>query len=118
MTIQSENRSEILNQLFRQLMSWDGTSTNANEIIAKNQPLLIELKEMDTSLSQKGKGEYSEIEKNHVTSIVKVQRDLLDTIKHDRTDILDKMKQMNQKNKVVDNYYTSFQQPIFVDRGM
>ena len=118
MPLQTENRSEILNQLFRQLMSWDGSSTNANEIIAENQPLLVELKEIDASLSRQGKGEYTEMEKNYVSSIVKIQKDLLEVIKHNRTDILEKMKQMNQKNKVVDNYYSSFQQPIFVDRGM
>ena len=118
MPIQSKSRSELLTQLFRQLMSWNGTSVNANEIIAQNQPLLAELKEIDASLSQQGKGEYTEMEKNHVASIVKAQQNLLDVVKQDRAEILEKMKQVNQKNKIVDNYYSSFQQSVFVDKGM
>lgn len=118
MPIQSENRSIILTQLFRQLMSWDGTSLNANEIIAENQPLLAELKEIDSLLNQQGNGKYNEMEQQHVASIIKAQQELLTIIKQDRTDILEKMKQVNQKNKIVDNYYSSFQQSIFVDKGM
>ena len=118
MPIQSKNRSEILNQLFRQLMSWDGTSSNANKIIIENQNLLAELKEIDFLLNQQGDGKYNEMEQQHVASIVKAQKDLLVVIKQDRTEILDKMKQVNQKNKIMDNYYSSFQQSIFVDKGM
>lgn len=118
MSFKQSNRSEILNQLFRQLMSWDSTSTHAKEIIEKNNLLLIELKKIDNFLSQQGDGKYSEVEQQHVASIVKAQQDLLTVIKQDRTAILKKMKQVNQKNKIVDNYYSSVQQSIFVDKGM
>ncbi|MFL2100360.1 hypothetical protein [Mycobacteroides abscessus] len=118
MPIKQADRFEILNLLYRQLMVWDGTSVNANEIIEKNKSLLIELKTIDVLLSEQGNGKYNEMEQQHVASIIKAQQELLTVIKHDRTDILEKMKQVNQKNKIVNNYYSSFQQSIFVDKGM
>ena len=118
MTNQQSNRLEILNQLSQGLQNWDGSSEKANEIVAKNHTLLAELKKADSMLHQQGNGSYTEEEQAQVAIIVEGQQSLLAVIKNDRAAILDKMKQMNQKNKVVDNYYTSFQQPIFVDRGM
>ena len=118
MSIKQADRFELLNLIYRQLMTWDGTSANANKIIEENKLLMTELKTVDDVLSNHGHGEYSEIERQHVASIVKAQKDLLDVIKQDRTAILQKMKQVNQKNKIVDNYYSSFQQSIFVDKGM
>lgn len=115
---QQYNRLEILNQLLQSLQKWDGTSTQANEIIEKNNVLLAELKEIDNSFNQKDNRVYSRREQEQVAAIIEGQQSLLAVIKKDRKVILDKMKQMNQKNKVVDNYYSSFQQPIFVDRGM
>lgn len=115
---QQYNRLEILNQLLQSLQKWDGTSTQANEIIEKNNVLLAELKEIDNSFNQKDNRVYSRREQEQAAAIIEGQQSLLAVIKKDRKVILDKMKQMNQKNKVVDNYYSSFQQPIFVDRGM
>ena len=114
MSNQQENRSAILKQLFHQLQTWDGTAESANEIISQNKSLLFKLKEVDAAL----KTSYSDIEQKQVIEIITVQKNLLTIINQDRTAILDKMKQMNQKNKVVDNYYSSFQQSIFVDKGI
>lgn len=118
MLSQQYNRLEILDQLFQSLQKWDGTSTKANEIIERNNDLLAELKEIDKTLNKKNSGVYSKQEQEKVAAIIERQKSLLTVIKKDRKALLDKMKQMNQKNKVVDNYYSSFQQPIFVDRGM
>lgn len=112
------NRLEILNQLHESFQKWDGTSVKANEIIENNKILLAELKEIDNKSDQQGNRAYSIQEQEQVATILEGQQSLLAVIKKDRATILDKMKQMNQKNKVVDNYYSSFQQPIFVDRGM
>ncbi|MER2041982.1 hypothetical protein [Desemzia incerta] len=115
---QQYNRLGILVQVSQRLHEWDGSSEQANEIIEKNHVLLAELKEMDSLLQQQGNGSYTEKEQNQVAAIIEGQQSLLAVIKKDRQAVLSKMKQMNQKNKVVDNYYSSFQQPIFVDRGM
>lgn len=118
MTNQKPNRLGILNQLSQSLQKWDGSSEQANEIVAKNHTLLVDLKKVDSLLHQQGNEGYTKEEQAQVATIVENQQTLLAIIKKDRAAILEKMKQMNQKNKVVDNYYTSFQQPIFVDRGM
>ncbi|MFL2104971.1 hypothetical protein [Desemzia sp. FAM 23991] len=118
MLAKQDDRFEILNLLYQHLTIWDGSSTSANEIIEKNRHLLAELKAVDERLNRQGNGKYSKIEHQHVVSIVKAQQELLTVIKQDRTAILEKMKQVNQKDKIVNNYYSSFQQSIFVDKGM
>lgn len=118
MTNQQSNRLEILNQLSQSLQKWDGSGEQANEIVAKNHTLLADLKKVDSLLHQQGNESYTKEEQAQVAIIVESQHSLLAVIKNDRAAILEKMKQMNQKDKVVDNYYTSFQQPIFVDKGM
>lgn len=118
MTNQQSSRLEILNHLSQNLEMWDGSSEEANEIVEKNQTLLVKLKNVDRLLTDQGNGEYTKEEQKQVAAIIDGQKSLLAIIQKDRAAILDKMKQMNQKDKVVDNYYTSFQQPIFVDRGM
>lgn len=118
MSIINEKRLTILNLLSQQLKSWDGTSGHADDIITQNKPLLLKLKEVDEILTQQSKDRYTEAEQQQVAEIIAAQQSLLAVIKQDRSAILDKMKQVNQKNKIVDNYYSAFQQSIFVDKGM
>ena len=118
MSITNEKRSSILELLSKQLKSWDGTSEHADKIVTQNKPLLFKLKQIDDVFSQQSQDGYSEAEQQQVAEIIAAQRSLLAVIKQDRSAILDKMKQVNQKNKIVDNYYSAFQQSIFVDKGM
>ncbi|MBM6614705.1 hypothetical protein JTF06_07355 [Desemzia sp. RIT804] len=118
MPTKQKKRSEILEQLLQNLKTWDRTSEAASGIIKKNEFLLTELKTENLMLKQVGSELYSKEEQKQIAAIIEGQQILLTIIKQDRTAILEKMKQVNQKNKVVDNYYSSFQQSIFVDKGM
>ena len=115
MSIIDEKRLRILNLLSEELKSWDGTSKHADEITAENKKILLKLQEVDDSLNQQT---YTEAAQYEVIKIISYQKKLLKVIKEDRINVLNKMKQVNQKNKIVDNYYSSFQQSIFVDKGM
>lgn len=111
--LQSQTRLPILEKLTQHLNAWDGTSEAANKIIEQNKSLLTELKKVDAKL-----GEYSQDEQQQVSGIIEAQQKLLTVIKTERKNLLDKMKQVNKKDKVVKNYYSSFQQSIFVDKGV
>lgn len=114
----AQTRLAILEKLSQHLEKWDGTSEQAETIIAFNTPLLAELKQFDAKQEQQGNGAYSPNEQQQVANIIAAQQKLLTVIKTERKSLLDKMKQVNKKDKVAKNYYSSFQQSIFVDKGI
>ena len=109
-----EKRSDLLTEMTKLVQTWDGTSLNAEEIVSQNSDLLAELKRVDTELNE----QYSLIQQKEVAVIIEKQQALIATLKHERSNVMKKMKQVNQKDKIVNNYYSSIQQSIFVDRGM
>lgn len=114
----SHTRLVLLEQLSQHLTIWDGTSEHANELIEQNKPLLEQLKAVDAEMKQQGNEAYNEAEQLQAVEFIKVQQDLLTVIKKDRKKLLGKMKQVNQKEKIAKNYYSSVKQSIFVDKGM
>lgn len=109
-----EKRSDLLSKMTKLVQTWDGTSLNAEEIILENRNLFAALKRLDMELDE----QYSLIEQKEVSVIIERQQSLFAILKQERSNILKKMKQVNQKDKIVNNYYSSIQQSIFVDRGM
>lgn len=109
-----EKRSELLSKMTKLVQTWDGTSLNAEKIILQNSELLAALKRVDMELDE----QYSLLEQKEVAVIIEKQQSLVATLKQERSNIMKKMKQVNQKDKIVNNYYSSIQQSIFVDRGM
>lgn len=109
-----EKRSDLLTKMTKLVQAWDGTSLNAEEIILENRNLFAALKRLDMELDE----QYSLIEQKEVSVIIERQQSLFAILKQERSNILKKMKQVNQKDKIVNNYYSSIQQSIFVDRGM
>lgn len=114
----AHTRLALLKQLSQHLTIWDGTSEHANELIEQNKPLLEQLKTVDTALQQQGNAAYNESEQRQAAEFITAQQELLTVIKQERKELLSKMKQVNQKNKIAKNYYSSVKQPIFVDKGM
>lgn len=111
----AQTRLALLEKLSQHLEKWDGTSEQAETIIAFNTPVLAELKQFD---EQQENETYTKTEQQQVKDIIESQQKLLMVIKTDRKSLLDKMKQVNKKDKVVENYYSSFQQSIFIDKGI
>lgn len=109
-----EKRSDLLTEMTKLVQTWDGTSLNAEEIILENRNLFAALKRLDMELDE----QYSLIEQKEVSVIIERQQSLVAILKQERSNIMKKMKQVNQKDKIVNNYYSSIQQSIFVDRGM
>lgn len=109
-----EKRSDLLTEMTKLVQTWDGTSLNAEEIILENRNLFAALKRLDMELDE----QYSLIEQKEVSVIIERQQSLFAILKQERSNIMKKMKQVNQKDKIVNNYYSSIQQSIFVDRGM
>lgn len=114
MSYKLEKRSELLSEMTKLVQTWNGTSLNAEEIVIQNSDLLAELKRVDIELNE----QYSLIQQKEVAVIIEKQQFLIATLKQERSIVMKKMKQVNQKDNIINNYYSSIQQSMFVDRGM
>lgn len=109
-----KKRSEILERLTQGLQKWDGTSIDAEEIVGQNNLLITDLKQIDAESNQ----EYEAIQQKQVIKIVKYHKAMMAVIKKEQSELMEKMKQVNQKDNIAKNYYSSVKQSIFVDKGM
>lgn len=107
-------RIQLLEQLSARLTNWNGASQTAAAIIAESQTEFDQLKRLDQQLAQP----YTVQEQKLARQIIEQQAALVTKIKAEQKDLLNQMKQMKQKDKVIRNYYPSVKQPVFLDKGL
>lgn len=99
------------------LNSWDGEPATAIEIIAVNQENMDQLAQINSELNLNEAVAYTEKENQLIDKLIQQQKLLLDSIKKERTEVAERMKQLNQKNNVRANYVSVKREPVFVDKG-
>ncbi|MGB6178056.1 flagellar cap protein [Carnobacterium sp.] len=114
----NELRSNVLDTIWQLLISWDGTTEEALKITEKNQENLIQWKEMHKQVATNEFLPYTETENEKQADILRIQQMILTSIGNERLVVMSQMKQINQKNKVRDNYVSVKREPLFVDKGL
>lgn len=109
-----QTRIQLLEKLIARLINWNGESQTAAAIIAENQQDFDQLKRLDQQLS----APYTLQEQQLARQTIDKQKVLIANIKAGQKDLLNQMKQMKQKDKVIRNYYQSVKQPVFLDKGL
>lgn len=115
---QNQLRSELLEKMWVLLTSWDGTAEEALTITEENQENLIQWQRIDEQLANEESLSYTETEKKKQAEILQCQQNILNKIRSERTTVMSRMKQLNQKNKVRDNYVSVKRDSIFIDKGL
>ncbi|WP_035051355.1 hypothetical protein [Carnobacterium pleistocenium] len=114
----AELRTNVLENILVLMETWTGDPDEAVAIIAGNQPNLDQLKAIEQQLSEDAAFGYTPAETKLLTIIIPKQQQMMAAIRGEKLKLMDKMKQINQKNKVRDNYVSVKQEPVFVDRGI
>lgn len=110
-------RTDVLENIVVLMDSWNGSAEEAMEIISENQRNMDQLKAIEQKLSEDVAFQYTPAEKQLLTVIIPKQQQMMAAIRGEKTSLMNKMKQMNQKNKVRDNYVSVSRAPVFIDRG-
>ena len=108
----------MLKQMEALMATWDGTLESAGKLISENKKNMLQLKQLETQSSTTPLGAYNEIEKNIIEGIIHQQEKMVHQIKIERESLLNRMKQINQKDKVISNYVTANRAPMFIDKGL
>lgn len=102
----------IIDEILKDLASFDGSVEKGIEIIQANEVRMERLKELFAEGVDLGSYE------EKLREIVEKQKELVEALKGERVALLNKLKQLNMKNKVVDNYMSTRLGPIFVDKDL
>ncbi|SEK21592.1 hypothetical protein SAMN04488700_1192 [Carnobacterium iners] len=114
----NQMRSELLEKMYQVVTSWDGTTQEALVITEKNQEILIHWQNMTKQVGNEEFLPYTEIEKEKQTEILSFQQRMIASISNERLVVMSQMKQINQKNKVRDNYVSVKRDSLFIDKGL
>ena len=114
----SQLRSDLLEKMWQLVTSWDGTTEKALEITENNQENLIQWQELNKQVANRELLSYTEVEKEKQADILRYQETILTSIRTERSVVMSQMKQINQKNKVRDNYVSVKRDPLFIDKGL
>ena len=107
-------RQELLKKMINRLIGWEEKSEFVAELMRKNQSDFQLLQQYDDQI----KTTYSNEEKELVNQLMTYQKEVMNNIKEERTNLARQMKQMNQKDNVVQHYYQKMNQSMFIDRGL
>lgn len=101
--------NNLLDELFLNLEKWDGSLAHGEQIINENHPLFEQLKQHDIIFDAKDSQKLKTIMTK--TMMIRTQ------ISAEKKKVVKQMSQMNQKDKMVNSYYTSSQDASFIDRA-
>lgn len=111
-------RTDVLQNIKSLLDSWNGSAEEAMTLISENEQNMDQLKKIEQQLSEDGAFQYTSVEKQLLTVIIPKQQQMIATIRREKTSLMNKMKQINKKNQVRDNYVSVKRAPVFVDKGI
>lgn len=111
-------RMDVLETIKVLLDSWNGSAEEAVTLIAENEQNMDQLKKIEQQLSEDEAFQYTSVEKQLLTVIIPQQQQMIAAIRSEKTNLMNKMKQINQKNKVRENYVSVQRESVFVDRGI
>ena len=114
----AELRTDVLKGMLALMQTWSGNAEEAVTIIAENQKNMDQLKTIEKKLSEEASFEYTPTERQLLTLIIPQQQQMMAAIRKEKVSLMNKMKQINQKNKVRDNYVSVQRESVFVDRGI
>lgn len=114
----SQVQSDLLEKVWQLVTSWDGTTEHALEIVENNQNYLDQWQAVNNHTSHTESFSYTESEKEKQAEILQCQQNILKSIRSERMTVMSRMKQVNQKNKVRDNYISVKPDSMFVDKGL
>ena len=111
-------RTDVLENIVVLMDSWNGSAEEAMEIISENQRNMDQLKAIEQKLSEDAAFQYTAAEKQLLTVIIPKQQQLMAAIRGEKNNLMNKMKQINKKNQVRDNYISVKRAPVFLDKGI
>lgn len=114
----AELRTNVLENIMILMETWNGSPDEAVEIIAGNQENLDHLKVIEQKLSEDAAFQYTQAEKQLLTVIIPRQQQMMAAIRGEKLKLMNKMKQINQKNKIRDNYVSVERASVFIDKGV
>lgn len=114
-----KSRDKILNTLVDRLNGWDKTAETGIDIIEKNKTDIENLKSMEATLkrnhslySSDGSLEYME----KINYLLEGEKNILDALLKKSEEVELVMKQLNNRDKIKDNYLSQNKNSIFIDR--
>ena len=111
-------RTDVLENIVVLMNSWNGTVEEAMGIVSENQRNMDQLKAIEQKLSEDAAFQYTPAEKQLLTVIIPKQQQLMAAIRGEKNNLMNKMKQINKKNQVRDNYVSVKRAPVFLDKGI
>lgn len=111
-------RTDVLENIVVLMDSWNGTVEEAMDIVSENQRNMDQLKAIEQKLSEEAAFQYTPAEKQLLTVIIPKQQQLMAAIRGEKNNLMNKMKQINKKNQVRDNYVSVKRAPVFLDKGI
>lgn len=114
-----DSRSSYLDEIIKNLKSWDGSIESGIDIIRANDLKVEELKSLDRKLSSLPETAYADDKyEERLKLILEDQRVFLGRLKEKQKNLLRKIKTLNQRNRIVKGYAHNQGDSIFIDKDL
>ncbi len=114
-----DERDKSLNYIEESLNNWDGSMDQALEVSETNGPYFERLESLDESLKKFSHPSiYSEEYVGKLSEIMEKHMELLESLRQNRQQVLDKMKEINKKDEIIGSYINREIESIFIDKDL
>lgn len=115
-----QSRLQLLENIKQRLNAWDGTVETALSIVEKNTETFEQVQKKDKKIKvfEMPPPSSDKKEKQLLADVTKAQETLIREIQRERLKLVSKVRQVNQKDHVIDHYLPRNRQSLFVDKGI
>lgn len=114
-----QSRNEIMDEMLKDLKSWDHSLESGIGLIESNQVNLDRIQEINKDLNSINDGINND--ENYLEKLNLIMTEignLTGGLKNKREALVEGKNQLNKKNKVIDSYISNHNDPVFIDKDV
>lgn len=109
-------RDETLDILVKRVKSWDETPQSGIEIIEENKADIEKLQSIERFLGNNGYSDIDEEYINKITILLEGEKKIVNSLLMRKAELENIMKQLGNKDKIINNYLKKNESSLFIDR--
>ena len=111
-----EQKEKLVLDITNHLIEWDGSAGHAVQILSDNDEKFKQLNQLDRQISAEELNTFNEKYRNHWQKLINTQQELMQSIQVGQADNQELLAQIDNKEKVVQNYMSVKNKSIFIEK--
>lgn len=111
-----KEKENLILDISNRLISWNGSTDHALQILSENDEKFKRMSQLDRQVSAAELNTFNEKYRNHWQKLINTQQELMQAIQVGQDTNQEQLSQIDNKQKIVQNYMSVKNKSIFIEK--